>query len=247
MSTIWFLSDVHLGADEPAVEAAKERDLLALLGRPADGDRLYLLGDVFDFWFDSGGPPPDRYRPTLDALAACVDRGVTISFMGGNHDHWARVGRGPGWLEREIGLDVLVDPHRVEHQGMRMLLTHGDALGGAEGAYRFVRGLLHHPLAIGAFRLIPTRLAYWIGDRTSAASRSRHHEEALEAYHRRLREKALRRLEEGDVDAVVAGHVHHPERTETDHGIYLNLGDWVTRRTYGRLRDGRLSLESFEP
>lgn len=247
MSTIWFLSDVHLGRGDPADEADKERDLLELLGRPIGGDRLYLLGDVFDFWFDFGGPPPARYAAALEALAACVDRGVAIAFMGGNHDYWARSGRGPGWLEREIGLEVIEDPHVVEHQGLRLLLTHGDALGGAEGAYRLLRGVLHHPLAIRAFRLLPAGFAYRVGEKTSAASRSRHHEEALEHYRRRLREKAVDQLARGDFDAVVAGHVHHPERTVTEHGIYLNLGDWVARRTYGRLRDGDLSLESFEP
>lgn len=244
-STIWFLSDVHLGAADPDVEAVKERDLIELLARPTSGDRLYLLGDFFDFWFDFGDRPPDRYGAALRSLRGCTSRGVEVAFMGGNHDYWARVGRGPGWLEREIGLEVIGDPYRVEHQGLRLLLTHGDALGGAEGGYRFVRWVLHHPLAIRAFRMIPSRIAYRIGDRTSGASRSRHHEEMLEAYRSRLREKALGRLTEGDLDAVLAGHVHHPERTESEHGIYLNLGDWAHHRTYARLREGRLSLETF--
>lgn len=244
-STVYFLSDVHLGASRPAVEAARERDLITFLERPVEGDRLYLLGDVFDFWFDFDGPPPDRYAAVLRALQECVSRGVDVSFMGGNHDHWVRVGRAPGWLEREIGLAVIDDPHVAEHQGRRLLLTHGDALGGAEGAYRFVRRVLHHPLAIRAFALLPTGLAYRIADRTSGASRSRHHAEMLEAYRRRLREKALDRLAEGDLDAILAGHVHHPERTESEHGTYLNLGDWVVHRTYARLEEGSLSLASF--
>lgn len=244
-STIYFLSDVHLGAGEPAAEAARERDLIAFLARPVEGDRLYLLGDVFDFWFDFRAPPPDRYRAVLRALQECVSRGAGVSFMGGNHDHWVRVGRGPGWLEREIGLEVIDDPHAVEHQGLRLLLTHGDALGGAEGTYRLVRGVLHHPLAIRAFSLLPPRLAYGIADRASGTSRSRHHDEMLEAYRRRLREKALDRLARGDLDAVLAGHVHHPERTESADGVYLNLGDWVVHRSYVRLEDGTLSLESF--
>lgn len=246
-TTIWFLSDVHLGAAEPAVEAAKERDLLEFLTRPVAGDRLYLLGDVFDFWFDFAEPPADRYVAALQELEACTSRGVEIAIMGGNHDYWVRVGRGPGWLERKIGLEVIDDPHEVEHQGLRLLLTHGDALGGAKGTYRLVRWVLHHPLAIRAFRLLPVGLAYRVADRASRASRSRHHEEMLEAYRRKLREEAFDRLAEGDLDAIVAGHVHHPERTESEHGVYLNLGDWVIHRTYARLADGELSLETFHP
>ncbi|MDX1660734.1 MAG: UDP-2,3-diacylglucosamine diphosphatase [Gemmatimonadota bacterium] len=246
-STVYFLSDVHVGAGDPATEAAKERDLVDFLRLPGNGDRLYLLGDVFDFWYDFDAPPPDRYTAVLRALRECTARGVAVAFMGGNHDWWARVGRGPGWLERAIGVEVIDDPHLVEHQGRRLLLTHGDALGGADGSYRFVRWVLHHPVAIRAFGLLPPRLAYRIADRTSGASRSRHHEEMLEAYRRRLREKARARLARGDLDAILAGHVHHPERTEVDHGVYLNLGDWVTHRTYARLRDGELALETFRP
>lgn len=246
-SSIWFLSDVHLGAGPPAVEAAKERDLVDFLDGIPGGDRLYLLGDLFDFWFDFGGPPPLRYAPALRALQRAVGRGAGVAFMGGNHDHWARAGRGPGWLERALGLAVLEDPHRVTHQGVRLLLTHGDALGGTAGSYRWVRGFLHHPLPIAGFRLLPTRLGYRIADLTSRASRSRHHAEALERHRARLAGAARAALADPDVDAVVAGHVHHPERVETADGIYLNLGDWVAHRTYGRLADGALTLERFRP
>lgn len=246
MAAIYFLSDVHLGAGPPALDRAKERDVVAFLDRLGPGDLLYLLGDVFDFWFDFRGDPPDLYRPLLAALASAVRRGARISFMGGNHDYWARAGGGPGRLEREIGLEVLGDPHRVLHQGLDLLLTHGDALGGVVGGYRAVRAVLHHPVSIRLFGLLPARLGYAVADRTSRLSRGRHDEALTREHARRLREAARRALEEEPVDAVVAGHVHIPERLETPHGIYLNLGDWILHRTYGRLEDGRLTLERFE-
>lgn len=246
MAAIYFLSDVHLGAGPPALDRAKERDVVAFLDRLGPGDLLYLLGDVFDFWFDFRGDPPGLYRPLLDALASAVRRGAGISFMGGNHDYWTRAGRGPGWLERELGLEVLADPHRVEHQELKLMLTHGDALGGAAGGYRTVRGVLHHPAAIRLFGLLPPYLGYAVAARTSRLSRERHDEALTLEHARRLREVARRILEEEPVDAVVAGHVHIPERLETRHGIYLNLGDWILHRTYGRLEGGRLTLERFE-
>ena len=245
MATIHFLSDVHLGAGPPELDRVKSRDVIAFLDRLGPGDILYLLGDVFDFWFDFHGDPPALYGPLLVALASAVHRGARISFMGGNHDYWTRAGRGPGRLEREVGLEVIEDPHRVEHQGVRLLLCHGDALGGAVGGYRFVRGVLHHPLAIQLFGLLPARLGYAIADRTSRVSRHRHDEALTREHADRLREAARRILEEEPVDAVVAGHVHLPERLETPHGIYLNLGDWILHRTYGRLEGGRLMLERF--
>lgn len=78
-------------------------------------------------------------------------------------------------------------------------------------------------------------------------SRDRHDDAATVEHARRLRETALRILADTDVDAVVAGHVHIPERLETPHGLYLNLGDWIEQRTYGRLESGELTLESFVP
>lgn len=246
-SPVYFLSDAHLGAERPAVEAAKERDLVEFLERLEAGDRLYLLGDVFDFWFDFGGEPPAAYLPVLRALGRCTARGVAVAFMGGNHDHWTRTGRRPGWLEREIRLALLPDPWVASHHGLTLLLTHGDALGGARGAYRWVRAVLRHPLAIAAFRLLPQRLGYRIARMTSRTSRSRHHEQALARHRERLSAAAEAVLRRGEYDAVVAGHVHHAERREVDGRVYLNLGDWMLHRTYGLLADGRLSLERWRP
>lgn len=244
MSSVTFLSDVHLGAHAPAIEAAKERDLAAFLdGLPRDST-LYLLGDVFDFWFDYA-EPPRRHGPILRALQRARDRGITIAFMGGNHDYWLRAGRGPGWLERVLGVEILEDPHLARHDGLALLLTHGDALGGARGAYRWVRAVLRHPASIAAFRLLPARLGHWLADRTSAESRGRHTEADLARYRDALRAAAARELARSEVDAVVAGHVHWPERSEHDGGVYLNLGDWTVHRTYGRLENGRLSIERY--
>jgi len=239
---VYFLSDAHMGAEPPAAEAAKERDLIDWLDSLEPDATLYLLGDLFDFWFDFGGDPPASHLPVLDALRRATGRGVTAAFMGGNHDYWARTGRGPGWLEREVALRLVPDPFVAVHHGRRLLLTHGDALGGATGGYRVVRTVLRSRLAIAAFRLLPARLGRAIARRTSAASRSRHHEEALFAHRARLAEAAEAILATGEVDAVIAGHVHHPERRETERGVYLNLGDWMAHRTFGRLADGRLEL-----
>lgn len=244
MSLVTFLSDVHLGAHAPGVEAAKERDLIELLDRLPSGSTLYLLGDVFDFWFDYDAPPR-RHGPVLRALHRARGRGIAIGFMGGNHDYWVRAGRGPGWLERELGFRILDDPTVVRHDGLSILLTHGDALGGAAGAYRWIRAVLRNPAAIFAFRLLPARTGHWLADRTSASSRGRHDGADLARHRDRLRAAAAAELAGGAVDAVVAGHVHAPERSVHGRGVYLNLGDWAVHRTFGRLEDGDFSIERF--
>jgi UDP-2,3-diacylglucosamine hydrolase len=244
MSIVTFLSDIHLGAHAPSVEAAKERDLIALVDRLESGSTLYLLGDVFDFWFDYARPPR-KHGPVLRALQRARSRAIDVAFMGGNHDYWVRAGRGPGWLERELGIRVLDDPHLAHHDGLALLLTHGDALGGARGGYRAVRAVLRNPAAIFAFRLLPAGVGHWLADRTSTASRGSHSEAELALHRDRLRAAAARALAETDVDAVVAGHVHAPELGGHPGGVYLNLGDWTVHRTFGRLQGGSLSLERF--
>jgi UDP-2,3-diacylglucosamine hydrolase len=245
MSVIYFLSDAHLGGDEQSIESHKRQDLVAFIDQLRRGDQLYLLGDVFDFWFDFGTPPPADHAPVLAALEAATRRGAGIAFMGGNHDYWARTTRRPGYLETTVGLELIDDPHTLVIDGMRLLLCHGDALGGTRGTYRVVRAVLHHPAAIFGFRLLGPRIGRWLAARTSALSRRSHQPEAQVIHEDRLRSAARAVLSSDRYDVVVAGHVHRPELLTTDDGIYLNLGDWIERRTYGRLEDGKLTLEEF--
>ncbi|MEJ2151675.1 MAG: UDP-2,3-diacylglucosamine diphosphatase [Gemmatimonadota bacterium] len=246
MSVIYFLSDAHLGADEESIESHKRHDLVAFIDRLGRGDRLYLLGDVFDFWFDFGTPPPDNHAPVLAALEAATRRGAGIAFMGGNHDYWARTTRHPGYLEATVGLELIDDPHTLVVDGMRLLLCHGDALGGTSGTYRILRAVLHHPAAIFAFRLLGPRIGRWLAARTSALSRRSHQPEAQVVHEDRLRSAARAVLSSDRYDVVVAGHVHRPELLATDDGVYLNLGDWIGHRTFGRLEDSKLTLETFD-
>lgn len=244
---VFFLSDVHLGGAPAALEAAKESDLIRFLeDLPADAT-LYLLGDIFEFWFEDGGPPAARYGPVLRALGRVTARGARVAFLGGNHDFWARTSGRPGYLEQALGVELLSDPHPVTHQGMRLLLTHGDALGGARGGYRVVRGVLRNPLAIAAFRRLPRAIRFGLAARTSASSRTRHTGAAQARHRDALREAARAVLATGACDAVVAGHIHAPERVELAGGVYCNLGDWITHRTFARLDGGALTLETFRP
>jgi UDP-2,3-diacylglucosamine hydrolase len=243
---VYFLSDAHLGGEPPAREGPKERALIAFLDARAPGETVYVLGDLFDFWFEDGAPPPARFDAVLRALGRAADRGVRVRLMGGNHDYWVRGRKGPGWLERELGIEILDDPHFDQHHGRRLYLCHGDALGGAEGGYRLLRGVLRNPLAIVGFGILPRALGRRIAALASKASRRSHDESDQDRRAARLRERAAAVLAGRQVDAVVAGHVHRPELRRLAGGEYLNIGDWMVFRTYGVLRDGALALERFE-
>jgi UDP-2,3-diacylglucosamine hydrolase len=242
---VYFLSDAHLGGESPAREGPKERSLVAFLDARLPGETVYILGDLFDFWFDDGEPPA-RHAAVLRSLGRLIERGVRCLLMGGNHDYWLRTGRGPGWLERELGVEIVDDPYVAEHHGRRLLLAHGDALDGARGSYGALRYLLRHPLATFGFGLLPRRFQHGLGALASSTSRRRVTAELIEVVAAELRATATRILAERDVDAVIAGHVHRPQLVSTPGGEYLNIGDWMFYRTYGALRDGVLSLESSD-
>ncbi len=244
-SSVYFLSDAHLGGESPPREAAKERALVAFVGARVPGETLYVLGDLFDFWFDDGRPPDGRHGAVLRALASATDRGVRLLVMGGNHDYWLRTGRRPGWLERAVGIEILEDPFLALHHGRRLLLTHGDALGGAHGPYRVVRAVLHNRTAIAALGTLPRWARGALARLASSSSRKRHDEALNVRSADHLRKEAARVLAAGQADAVIAGHVHRPELLRLERGVYLNLGDWMLFRSYGVLRDGELALETF--
>jgi UDP-2,3-diacylglucosamine hydrolase len=242
---VYFLSDAHLGGESPAREGPKERSLIAFLAARSPGETLYILGDLFDFWFDDAEPPA-RHHAILRAIGSLTERGVRCALMGGNHDFWLRRGHRPGWLERVLGVEIIRDPHVAEHHGRCLLLAHGDGLGASRGAYGALRHLLRHRLAIHGFGLLPRRLRDSLGALASTASRRRHNDAFVEEVAVELRATAIRVLAERDVDAVIAGHVHRPMLVSTPGGDYLNVGDWMFYRTYGVMREGTLALEAYD-
>jgi UDP-2,3-diacylglucosamine hydrolase len=207
---------------------------------------LILNGDVFDFWFEYGSVIPSGHTRTLGALAELVDGGLPVTLMGGNHDWW-----GGKILKDEIGLDFQPDPIVRELAGLRSLIAHGDGLGRGDLPYRILKAGLRSRGARWLFRWLHpdmgTALAYGIS-RTDALSTSP--SAAEQARSKALYEWAVEKLAaEGDLDLIVLGHSHIPLLHEAEPGrFYVNLGDWISHRSYLVLREGeRPSLETWEP
>jgi UDP-2,3-diacylglucosamine hydrolase len=245
----FFFSDVHLGAQPPETERAKEDRLLRFLEMVRVGGRtLFCLGDLFDFWFEYETMIPSRYFGVLRRLQELSDAGVRLYFMGGNHDYWVRHDHRPGFLEREIGFSLLGDEALVRAGGLRLLLFHGDGVGSRDLGYRLLKRLLRNRLAIASFRWVHPDLARRIGGLTSRISRRRDDDRIAIESSRRIREHAeLLLAQRGDVDVVVAGHSHVPEDLTWGDRRYLNLGDWIHHASYAVVDEGRLSLETFDP
>lgn len=233
---VYFVSDVHLGGSAPEAERIKRERLLALFDRvAAENAALYILGDLFDFWFDYRTVLPKtafRILTRLDALAA---GGMPVSYLGGNHDFWIA-----DFLGRETAIRVLPDGVLLECQGRKAHLVHGDGLGPGDTGYKILKRVLRNRMAIGLFRWIHPDLGIRLAMRSSHASRE--HTMGHPVDTGALSREVAGPILAGEADAVLMGHHHvaHHEKLET--GEFFILGDWFRLFTCVRLAGGTFEL-----
>jgi UDP-2,3-diacylglucosamine hydrolase len=191
-------------------------------------ERLYVLGDLFDFWFEFVHVMPWRHARILSEIRRLVDSGVPVEFLGGNHDWWAGAA-----FERFAGMTVHRDPFAVEHQGLRLFLAHGDGLSArGDSGYLILKSLLRNPLAYG------------FGHRLSKFSRDH-----LTARGFRLDPPLAARVDATLArghDAFLMGHLHtrHTERRPGGGRLFI-LGDWMSLFSALRLENGEFSWEDW--
>ena len=240
---IHFASDVHLGAVPPDTERAFVRWLMYTADRASE---LILNGDLFDFWFEYGSVIPGGHTRTLGALAELVDGGLPVTLMGGNHDWW-----GGKFLTDDIGLTFQAGPLVRDLAGLRTLIAHGDGLGRGDLPYRIIKAGLRSRGARGLFRWLHPDLGTALASRISQTkARAAVGPSAAEkARSTVLYEWAVEKLAaDHDLDLIVLGHAHVPLFHEAGPGrFYVNLGDWISHRSYLVLEEGeRPSLETWE-
>ncbi len=238
--SIFFLSDAHLGAEGPDKEKLKEDKLIALLDRIEDqGELLYLVGDMFEFWFEYKNVIPKEHFRVLMKLKALVDSGIKVSYLVGNHDFWLG-----DFLPKEIGIPIFREPVEAVHQGKRIFIAHGDGFAQKDSGYRILKKVLRNRVNIFLYRQIPPDVSYplarWVarGSRSYVQKRDTGYLQDYESF-------ASEKIKQG-FDAVILAHTHVPVLRDTGGGTYLNLGDFFRHFTYGALREGRFSLERFD-
>lgn len=235
----YFISDAHLGLGSRQEEKAKEDRLLAFLRHAmGDAEQLFIVGDLFDFWFDYATVIPRGFHRTLAALQDYTDAGRDVHYLVGNHDCWMR-----DFFETEIGVKLHREPFEVTLQTKRVYMHHGDGLADNDLGYRMIKPLLRNKLAIRLYRLLHPDVAVRIARGTSHSSRAY---TSLKHYGE---EKGMMRYAQELIargsDIVVMGHHHKPSSVVLGKGLYVNLGDWITFNTYGRMQDGTMTLKTW--
>ncbi|MCE5251932.1 UDP-2,3-diacylglucosamine diphosphatase [bacterium] len=237
---IAFIADAHLGISEDSPGRA---ETLASFLRWLNGkvSHLYIVGDLFDFWFEYRHVVPNTAPRVVFELYNLVRSGVIVTLFAGNHDYWLGT-----YMEKSVGVTIVSDEASVEHQGHRLFIHHGDGLYPDDHGYRFLKKILRNRAAIFLYGLLHPDLAYNIAHLFSKTSRNylAPPPGRDELYAGLFREIADRRLKEG-YDAVVYGHCHVPLVERRGNGTLVLLGDWITHNTYVFLENGEFTLNTW--
>lgn len=242
---IYFSSDNHLGAPTGEASRPREKKFVAWLDEiKNDAAAIFLLGDLFDFWFEYKTVVPKGFTRTLGKLAEIADSGIPIYFFVGNHDLWMN-----DYFETELGIPVFHKPQEFTFNDTSFFIGHGDGLGPKDKGYKrmkkvFTNSLFKwlfkwmHPdigLKIGQYMSVKNKMISGDNDATFLGKEN----EWLAIY-------AKRKLEEKHRDFFVFGHRHLPLEIELNNkSKYINLGDWIQYYTYG-VFDGRtLELKKY--
>ena len=242
----YFASDVHLGAGDELTSRRTEQRFVAWLDMVAkDAEEIFLVGDIFDFWFEYNYVIPKGFVRALGKLAELADKGVKITFITGNHDMWAK-----DYLERECGIKTFFTPQTVELAGKRLFVAHGDNMNiKNQPVLRLINATFRSRIARVLFSwLVHPDIALKFGKWWSGKSRKSHSMETLT-------EKSLGFLidyargykaENPATDYIIFGHMHYPYDLSQEQLRVLFLGCWEGDATYAALdSEGNIELKTF--
>jgi len=242
---IYFISDFHLGVPNDTDSRKREDKIVAWLNSISnDVQILYLMGDVFDYWFEYKEVVPRGYVRLLGKLAELSDAGVEMHYFTGNHDMWVF-----DYLPKEIGLQIHRAPIQREYNGKKFFLGHGDGLGPGDYGYKFIKKVFANKLAQWLFARIHPNTG--IGLMKFFSRRSRiatgtsddvylgDNKEWLMIYSREV-------LQKEHYDYFIFGHRHMPlDKALSDNSRYINLGEWINHFTYAVYDGQELQLEKY--
>lgn len=242
---IYFASDFHLGSPDFAESRRREDRIVRWLNTiEPDCAELFLMGDVFDFWFEYRTVVPKGFVRLLGKLAAMADAGIKIWFFKGNHDMWV-----DDYFTREMGMEIVSDELVMERNGKKFFLHHGDGLGPGDRKYKILRKIFRNPLCQWLFSLIPPVIGMGIANRWSHSSKASSRAEEVSGGVEKewLAVYAKEQLSSVHYDYFIFGHRHLPLDIDLGNGgKYINTGEWLKYNSYAVFDGAELKLEYFE-
>ena len=226
---IYFLSDFHLGAPDYEGSLVREKKIVKFLDEiKSNASEIYLMGDVFDFWFEYEKAIPKGFVRLLGKLAELSDAGIKLHYFTGNHDMWVF-----GYLEKELGAKIYRKPITREINGKKFFLAHGDGLGPGDYGYKFIKAVFANPICQWLFARIHPNLGMRIAEFWSGQSRRATKEEKFYGEKEWLVIYSKEILAKEHFDYFIYGHRHLPTDYKlSEKSTYINLGDWITNFSY---------------
>ena len=230
---VYFASDQHLGAPTAAASFPREKKFVAWLDEiKKDAEAIFLLGDLFDFWFEYKTVVPKGFVRVLGKLAELKDAGIDIYFFVGNHDLWMR-----DYFQKELDIPVFHEPQEFDINGKLFLIGHGDGLGPGDYGYKRMKKVFTFPFFKWLFRWLHPDIGVKLGHYFSVKNKLISGDEDAQFLGEENEWLALycrKKLTEKHYDFFIFGHRHLPLEIELNStSTYINLGDWIQYFTYG--------------
>jgi len=244
---IFFASDFHLGAPNYEASLEREKKIVRWLDDIKDqAEEIYLLGDVFDFWFEYKKVVPKGFVRLQGKIAELTDRGILIHWFIGNHDMWIF-----NYIPKELGVQLHKTEIQREYGGKKFFIGHGDGLGPGDRGYKFIKKVFRNRICQWLFaRFHPNfgiGLANFFSRKSRAATGT-----SDETFHGEDKEFLIQfcktKLKEERFDYFIFGHRHLPIDGFDlgDNSKYFNLGDWISHFTYGVFDGENFHLKTYE-
>lgn len=244
MSKIYFASDLHLGVPNRKKSLVREKLFVQWLDEiKNDAETIYLLGDIFDFWFEYKKAVPKGYVRLLGKLAEISDLGIPIHIFTGNHDMWLF-----DYLEDEINAHIHREPIEISLKGKRFFIGHGDGLGPGDNGYKIIKKIFKNKLCQWLFEKIHPNLGISIAQYWSKKSRIANGENDENFHDEKewLIQFCKEKMKTIDVDFFIFGHRHLPlEVNLGNKTTYINLGEWVNYNSYAVFDGKKLELKRY--
>ena len=241
---IYFASDFHLGSPNLEESHKREKNIVQWLTEiEKDAKAIYLVGDIFDFWFEYNKVVPKGFVRLLGKIASITDNGTPVHIFVGNHDLWMK-----DYLETEIGVNIHHENIIIQDGNKKILIGHGDGLGDGDYFYKILKKIFISKICQWIFARFHPNFSFALAHTWSKSSRKSGEEAKFSNKEKEILFGYCQEQQKvNPVDYYIFGHRHLPIELKMDKkATYINLGEWISQKTYGVLEKGILKLETYK-
>lgn len=242
---IYFISDFHLGAPDHEKSLVREKLIVKFLSEvQQDAAHIFIVGDMFDFWYEYKTVVPRGYTRILGKLAEITDANIPVTFFVGNHDMWMR-----DYFQKELNIPVYYESREYNFNNKKFFIAHGDGLGPGDNGYKFIKKMFRNKFCQWLFGVVHPSVGMGIANYFSRKSRQAtgtsdknflgEDKEWLIIFSKEV-------LQHQHFDYFIYGHRHLPlDFTLNDESRYINLGDWIIYSSYAVFDGEKLQLKYY--